>query len=235
MQAGCLPRLIGINCVRLQSRTESLTLAASQHFFLIVLMITTRADDHCGALIVRRAALQLFPVGTRAGLSPSALRVQGEMLPRVGWGCGGMDSRVPMCPEPPRGWDAARHPVKLSGKGTERTGEGTAAPCPPGGRAAPAPALPMGERWLWGGTRNIRRENVPHPEAPLGQRSPQGCPTLAVPEGKHWATLLPWAPHQLPESRPHRVPQEGLGVLPREARRGESSWQITHINSRAHY
>lgn len=71
MRAGCLPRLIGINCARLQSRTESLTLAASQHFFLIVLMITTRADDHCGVLIVWRAALRLLPVGLRAGLSPS--------------------------------------------------------------------------------------------------------------------------------------------------------------------
>lgn len=181
MRAGCLPRLIGINCVRLQSRTESLTLAASQHFFLIVLMITTRADDHCGALIVRRAALRLFPVGTRAGLSPSALHVQGEMLPRVGWGCSGMDSRGPMGPEPPRGWDAARQPVKLSGKGTERTGEGTAAPCPPGGESSSCPSSAHGREVAVGGTRNIRKENVSHPEAPLGQRSPQGCPTLAVP------------------------------------------------------
>lgn len=88
--AGCLPRLIGINCARLQSRTESLTRAASQHFFLIVLMITTRADDHRGVLIARRAALLLSPAGDKRGCPSPA--------PQGGLGCDGMSSRGPMQP-----------------------------------------------------------------------------------------------------------------------------------------
>lgn len=136
MRAGCLPRLIGINCARLQSRTESLTLAASQHFFLIVLMITTRADDHCGVLIVWRAALRLLPVGMRAGLSPSqspsALcsdAPQGGLgVPQDGleWS---HEARAP-----PRE-DTAHRPAKLPGRGTGRAGERTAAPVPCPGSA----------------------------------------------------------------------------------------------------
>lgn len=45
-RAGFFPGLIGINCERLQSTTRRLTFASSEHFLLIVLMITMGAGDH---------------------------------------------------------------------------------------------------------------------------------------------------------------------------------------------
>lgn len=157
MRAGCLPRLIGINCARLQSRTESLTLAASQHFFLIVLMITTRADDHCGALIVRRAALRLLPPlsgdESRAVPRPPQRRAMGD-APQGGLGVpqdGLEGSHVARAPNTTPPGDTAR---QLSAMGTGRRGEGTAAPCPPGGASSSCPIswlCPIGERWLRGG------------------------------------------------------------------------------------
>lgn len=210
LRAGCLPRLIGINCARLQSRTESLTLAASQHFFLIVLMITTRADDHCGALIVRRTALCGFSRWGRETGCPHPrppCACAGRCSP--GWAGGAVaPTRVVPCAQSPH------QPLKLwQGDGKDRGGDSS--PLPSRGREQLVPhplALPHG-RGVAGRGTDTRRENIPHPESRLGQGHPRGCLTLAVPRRKRWAALLPWVPqmqlgpHQLP--RPHQALQEG--------------------------
>lgn len=113
---------------------------------------------------------------------------------------------VPCGQSPPRGGQC-RSTCKTLWQGEGKDRGGDSSPLPSRGREQLVPhplALPHG-RGAAGGGGNTRREDVPHPETPLGQGCPKGCPTLAVPRGKCQATLLPWVPQmQLsPSSHSH--------------------------------
>lgn len=182
MRAGCLPRLIGINCARLQSRTESLTLAASQHFSLIVLMIMTRADDHCGALIVRRVALRLLPA--RGGDESHAVPIPVPISTVLEWAGGATDGQEG---SPGRGHCP---PTLCQGGGKDRGGDSSPLPSrepsrplalPHGRRVAGGRQQPGGKisptlRPLWGWGVPKGAPHWPCPEGGTGSPCTHGCP-----------------------------------------------------------
>lgn len=105
-------------------------------------MIMTRADDHCGALIVRRVALRLLPA--RGGDESHAVPIPVPISTVLEWAGGATDGQEG---SPGRGHCP---PTLCQGGGKDRgTGEETAAPCLPGSH--PVPWLcPMGDGWLEG-------------------------------------------------------------------------------------
>lgn len=155
-------------------------------------MITTRADDHRGVLIARRAA----PGGDKPGCPSPA--------PAGGLGCDGMSSSGPMQP----------HHCLSGCKTLTRGQEGRGGDRKDTEGDSSLLLHPQVLSHRRGGCRegNIRRENVTLNEPPVQQECPKAEGSTGPPS-KNSQTL----PKPLPY--PQQVPQEGLGLLPWGARK----------------